>query len=55
MKDTTSTSNFEFCDEDASLNVAFADFQEIPTSGCNVLVKANRNGKRLVLKGLKEE
>ena len=55
MKDTTSTSNFEFCDEDAALNVAFADFQEIPTSGCNVLVKANRNGKRLVLKGLKEE
>lgn len=50
-----STSNFNF---ETQLDVnaeAFSDFQEIPTAGHNLIVKANRNGKWVVLKGVKPE
>ncbi len=50
-----STSNFNF-ETQLDINAeAFSDFQEIPTAGHNLMVKANRSGKWVMLKGVKPE
>lgn len=55
MTDSVSTSNFDF-EEDVDLQgEVFSDFQEIPSAGYSLLVKANRKGKWVVLKGVKPE
>lgn len=55
MNEEVSTSNFCFTDNEIPRGDVFSDFQEIPSSGYNILVKASRNGKLFVLKGLKPE
>lgn len=55
MTEAVSTSNFGYTDKDLQKDDVFSDFQEIPSSGYNRLVRANRNGKLFVLKGLKPE
>lgn len=55
MEETISTSNFCFTDHDLLKGDEFSDFQEIPSSGYSMLVRASKNGKLFVLKGLKSE
>lgn len=50
-----STSNFNFGEESSINKDAFTDCQEIYSLGYNALLKANKNGKLFVLKGLKPE
>lgn len=49
-----SASNF-CCDIEPSLNKAYSGFQEMPSLGYNILLKATKEGKLFVLKGLKPE
>ncbi|MBQ0047919.1 MAG: leucine-rich repeat protein [Prevotellaceae bacterium] len=55
MTGSVSTSNFDFNEEIESTGKVFSDFQEIRSAGFNILVKANRNGKLLIMKGVKKE
>ncbi len=56
MTDSVSTSNFDFGEKtDLPLGEVFSDFQEVPSAGYSLLVKANRSGKWVMLKGLKPE
>lgn len=55
MKYIASTSNFNFGEDSSMIKDAFTDCQEIYSLGYNALLKANKNGKLFVLKGLKPE
>lgn len=55
MTKLDSTSDFDFSEEIDYSDKVFFDFKEIPSDGFNLLIKANRNGKLLVLKGIKEK
>lgn len=53
MTEPVTTSNFDFAGSIDWQGRVFSDFQEIPTAGHNLLVKANLKGKWVMLKGLK--
>ena len=55
MAKTVSTSNFDFTEKIDLQDTVFSDLQEVPSAGYSLLTKANRNGKWVMLKGLKAE
>lgn len=55
MAKTVSTSNFDFTEKIDLQDTVFSDLLEVPSAGYSLLTKANRNGKWVMLKGLKAE
>lgn len=53
--DTTSSSDFIYQMPEKQPEEIFTAFQELPSHGFNILIKAKRFGKWFLLKGLKEE